>query len=102
MFIVHVFVHVKSDKVVEFKSASIENARNSLKEPGIARFDVIQQQDDPSRFVLVEVYRTANDPARHKETPHYQKWRDTVEEMMAEPRRAIKYQNIFPDESGWG
>jgi len=93
MFIVHVFVHVKSDKVVEFKSASIENARNSLKEPGIARFDVIQQQDDPSRFVLVEVYRTANDPARHK---------DTVEEMMAEPRRAIKYQNIFPDESGWG
>lgn len=102
MFIVHVFVHVKSDKVAEFKSASIENARNSLKEPGIARFDVIQQQDDPSRFVLVEVYRTANDPARHKETPHYQKWRDTVEEMMAEPRRAIKYQNIFPDESGWG
>ncbi|NIP26590.1 MAG: antibiotic biosynthesis monooxygenase, partial [Phycisphaerae bacterium] len=72
MFIVHVFVHVKLDKVDEFKSASIENARNSLKEPGIARFDVIQQQDDPSRFVLVEVYRTADDPARHKETQHYQ------------------------------
>ena len=102
MFIVHVFVHVKSDKFEEFKSASMENARNSLKEPGIARFDVIQQQDDPSRFVLVEVYRTADDPARHKETQHYQKWRDTVEDMMAEPRRAIKYQNIFPDESGWG
>ena len=102
MFIVHVFVHVKSDMVVEFKSASMENARNSLKEPGIARFDVIQQLDDPSRFVLVEVYRTADDPVRHKETQHYQKWRDTVEDMMAEPRRAIKYQNIFPDENGWG
>ncbi|MGD8523843.1 MAG: antibiotic biosynthesis monooxygenase [Desulfobacterales bacterium] len=101
MFIVHVFVHVKSDKVEEFKSASMENARNSLQEPGIARFDVIQQQDDPSRFVLVEVYRTADDPARHKETQHYQKWRDSVEDMMAEPRRAIKYQNIFPGESGW-
>ncbi len=100
MFIVHVFVHVKSDKVEEFKSASMENARNSVKEPGIARFDVIQQQDDTSRFVLVEVYRTADDPARHKETQHYQKWRDTVEDMMAEPRRAIKYQNIFPGESG--
>jgi quinol monooxygenase YgiN len=102
MFIVHVFVHVKSDKVEEFKSASMENARNSVKEPGIARFDVIQQQDDTSQFVLVEVYRTADDPARHKETQHYQKWRDTVEDMMAEPRRAIKYQNIFPGESGWG
>ena len=102
MFIVHVFVHVKSGKVEEFKSASMENARNSIKEPGIARFDVIQQQDDPTRFVLVEVYRTANDPARHKETQHYQKWRDTVGDMMAEPRRAIKYKNIFPEESGWG
>ena len=102
MFIVHVFVHVKSDRVEEFKSASVENARNSVKEPGIARFDVIQQQDDPSRFVLVEVYRTADGPARHKETQHYQNWRDTVEDMMAQPRRAIKYQNIFPDENGWG
>ena len=102
MFIVHVFVHVKSDKVEGFKSASMENARKSLKEPGVARFDVIQQLDDPSRFVLVEVYRTSDDPARHKETQHYQKWRDTVEDMMAEPRQAIKYQNIFPDESGWG
>ena len=102
MFIVHVFVHVKSDKVEEFKSASMKNARNSRKEPGIARFDVVQQLDDPSRFVLVEVYRTADDPARHKETQHYRKWRDTAEDMMAEPRRAIKYQNIFPSDSGWG
>ena len=102
MFIVHVFVHVKSDKVEDFKSASMENASNSVKEPGVARFDVIQQQDDPSRFVLVEVYRTSDDPARHKETQHYQKWRDTVEDMMVEPRQAIKYHNIFPDENGWG
>ena len=102
MFIVHVFVHVKPDKVEEFKSASMENACSSVKEPGIVRFDVIQQQDVPSRFVLVEVYRTADDPARHKEIQHYQKWRDTLEYMMAEPRRAIKYQNIFPGESGWG
>jgi len=102
MVIVLVFVHVKSKKVEEFKSASMENARNSLKEPGIARFDVIQQQDDHSRFVLVEVYRTANDPARHKETQHYLKWREIVEDMMVEPRRAIKYQNIFPGEDGWG
>ncbi len=102
MFIVHVFVHVKPDKVEDFKYASMDNASNSIKEPGVARFDVIQQQDDPSRFVLVEVYRTPDDPARHKETQHYQKWRDTVEDMMAEPRQAIKYHNIFPDESCWG
>ena len=101
MFIVHVFVDVKPDRVEDFKSASIENARNSLKEPGIARFDVIQQLDDPSRFVLVEVYRTVNDPARHKETPHYQKWRESVEEMMAAPRQSVKYQNVFPGEEGW-
>ncbi|MGD9363371.1 MAG: antibiotic biosynthesis monooxygenase [Desulfobacterales bacterium] len=101
MFIVHVFVYVKSDRIEDFKLASIENARSSLQEPGIVRFDVIQQRDDPSRFVLVEVYRTANDPARHKETPHYQKWRDSVEEMMTAPRQSIKYENIFPAEEGW-
>ena len=79
----------------------MENARYSVAEPGVARFDVIQQNDDPTRFVLVEVYRTSDDPARHKETAHYQKWRDTVADMMAEPRNAIKYTNIFPDEWGW-
>ena len=101
MFIVHVFVRVTLPKIEAFKAASIENARQSVKEPGVARFDVIQQQDDPTRFVLVEVYRTSDDPARHKETAHYQKWRDTVADMMAEPRSAIKYTNIFPDEQGW-
>ena len=102
MFIVHVFVHVKSDQVEAFKSATIENASNSIKEPGVARFDIIQQMDDATRFVLVEVYRTPDDPDRHKETAHYQKWRDTVADMMAEPRSSIKYTNIFPDEQGWG
>ncbi len=102
MFIVHVFVHVKSDQVQAFKSATVENAINSIKEPGVACFDIIQQMDDPTRFVLVEVYRTPDDPGRHKETAHYQKWRDSVADMMAEPRSALKYHNIFPDEQGWG
>lgn len=102
MLVVHVLVHVKPDQVEAFREATLENARNSIQEPGIARFDVIQRQDDPSRFVLVEVYRTADDPARHKETPHYQKWRDTVADMMAEPRTSVKYTNVFPDERGWG
>jgi quinol monooxygenase YgiN len=101
MYIVHVFVHVKPDQVEGFRNATLENARNSIQEPGIARFDVIQQQDDPTRFVLVEVYRTPDDPARHKETTHYQKWRDTAADMMAEPRTSVKYTNIFPDEQGW-
>jgi autoinducer 2-degrading protein len=102
MFIVHVFVHVKPDQVEAFRSATIENAGNSIKEPGVARFDIIQQMDDPTRFVLVEVYRTPDDPGQHKETAHYQIWRDTVADMMAEPRTSIKYTNIFPDEQGWG
>ena len=101
MLIVHVFVHVKPDQVEAFEAATLENARNSISEPGIARFDVIRQHDDPTRLVLVEVYLTEKDPARHKETAHYQKWRDTVAEMMAEPRTSIKYTNVFPDEQGW-
>ena len=102
MLIVHVFVHVKSNQVETFQKATLENARNSIQEPGIARFDIIQQQDDLTRFVLVEVYRTPDDPARHKETAHYEKWRDAVAGMMAEPRTSIKYTNVFPDEHGWG
>jgi len=102
MFIVHVLVHVKPDQADAFRAASLENARNSVREPGVARFDVIQQQDDPTRFVLVEVYRTPDDPAKHKETAHYKKWRDTVANMMAEPRIGVKYTNAFPDDQGWG
>lgn len=101
MFIVHVFVHVKPEYVEAFKEASCDNARNSVQEAGIARFDVIQQEDDPTRFVLVEVYRDTQAPAAHKETAHYARWRDTVAEMMAEPRSAVKYHNIFPNEQGW-
>ena len=95
MLIVHVHVHVKLDCVEAFKQACLENARASVKEPGIARFDVLQQAGDPTRFVLMEVYRTADAPAKHKETPHYAKWRDTVALMTAEPRNSVKYGEVF-------
>ncbi|MBN1937671.1 MAG: antibiotic biosynthesis monooxygenase [Anaerolineae bacterium] len=102
MLVVHVFVHVKPDCVEAFKAASLENAQCSIQESGIARFDVLQQMDDPTHFVLVEVYRAPGDPARHKETAHYQQWRDAVADMMAEPRSSVKYSNLFPDDQGWG
>lgn len=102
MYIVHVFVHVKPDQIEAFKGATIENARNSLLEPGVGRFDVIQQTDDRTRFVLGEVYRTPMDADRHKETAHYMLWRDAVAGMMAEPRTSVKYLNVFPDDTGWG
>ena len=101
MLIVHVHVHVKPESVEAFKLATHENARLSVQEPGIARFDVAQQQDNPSKFVLVEVYRNPEAPAKHKETKHYAKWRDTVAEMMAEPRTSVKYSNVFPEDAGW-
>ena len=101
MLIVHVHVHIKPEYVEAFRQATIENVHASVKEPGIARFDVVQQQDDPTRFVLVEAYRTEQAPAQHKETAHYQKWRDTVAVMMAEPRSSVKFQNVFPSDAGW-
>ena len=101
MFIVHVFVDVKPEHVDGFKSASIANAQNSIQEPGIARFDVVQDLENPTQFVLVEVYRTDADPARHKETQHYQTWRDTVAPMMNTPRTARKFSNVVPEEDGW-
>ena len=101
MLIVHVFIHVKSGYIEAFQKASIENADNSIKEPGIVRFDLLQKSDDPSRFVLVEIYRTKDDPARHKQTGHYKKWRETVEVMMAEPRCSLKYENVHPDDENW-
>jgi quinol monooxygenase YgiN len=96
MLIVHVHVRVKPECIEAFKTATRENAQASLREPGIARFDFAQQQDDPTRFVLVEIYRTDDAPAKHKETAHYQKWRDTVAPMMAEPRTSVKYSNVSP------
>ncbi|HEU0292695.1 MAG TPA: antibiotic biosynthesis monooxygenase [Anaerolineales bacterium] len=101
MQIVLVHVSVKSQFIEAFKQASIENANHSAKEAGIARFDVIQQTEDPTKFVLVEVYKTAEAPATHKETAHYARWRDTVAEMMAEPRQGIKYTNVFPGDDSW-
>ncbi|HEX7974008.1 MAG TPA: antibiotic biosynthesis monooxygenase [Anaerolineales bacterium] len=101
MHIVHVHVHVKPQFVEQFKTAALDNASHSVQEPGVARFDVIQSKDDPTWFVLVEVYRTVEDNAKHKETAHYARWRDTVEEMMAEPRKPSRYTNVFPPDSGW-
>ena len=100
MLIVHVFVHVKADSVAAFTAATLENARNSVQEPGVIRFDVVQQADDPTRFALLEIYRTPDDPVRHKDTAHYAVWRDTVEPMMAEPPRRVKDQALFPEPAG--
>lgn len=101
MLVVFVYVHVKPEFVDAFKAASIDNASHSVQEPGIARFDVIQQTDDPTRFVLVEVYRTQEATVAHKATEHYARWRDAVADMMAEPRSSTKYANVFPDDAGW-
>src|SRR5690242_1223264 len=98
MLVVHVHIHVKPETVQAFKQATLANAQASLQEPGIARFDLMQQQEDPTRFVLVEAYRTAEAPAAHKETKHYQTWRDTVAPMMAEARSSVKLTNLFPND----
>lgn len=97
----HVQVHVVPEHVEAFRTATLLNARASVQEPGVARFDVLQRSDDPTRFVLAEVYRDAEAPARHKETAHYQRWRDEVAEMMASPRTSVRYDNVFPDDAGW-
>jgi len=101
MFIVHVFIHVKPDAIEAFKTATLANVKKSLKEPGIARFDFIEQSDNPCRFVLVEVYRTSDDAGKHKETPHYTEWRDAVAPMMEESRTSTRYTNLAPGEMGW-
>ena len=101
MYIVHVHVHVKPEFTEVFEQATLINAKSSFKEPGVARFDVIQERDDPTRFLLIEVYRTKKDASRHKETVHYLRWRDIVAEMMAEPRKGIKYTNLYPDDGSW-
>jgi (4S)-4-hydroxy-5-phosphonooxypentane-2,3-dione isomerase len=98
MLVVHVHIRVKPESVEAFKQATLVNAQNSIQEPGIARFDVMQQQDEPTRFVLVEAYRSADSTAAHKETGHYHTWRDTVAPMMAEPRSSVKFTNFFPSD----
>jgi autoinducer 2-degrading protein len=101
MMIVHAHVHVKPGSIEAFRAATLANARESVKEPAIARFDVLQQEDDPERFILVEVYRTPAGQAQHRETAHYLAWRDAVADMMAEPRASLKYSNVFPLDEGW-
>jgi quinol monooxygenase YgiN len=101
LIIVHVHARVLPDAVEAFRAATIENARASLKEPGVARFDVVQSVEDPTRFVLVEAYRAADAPAAHKETAHYQRWRDAVNALMAEPRTSARYVNVSPEDDGW-
>lgn len=95
MMIVHVHVRVKPEVVEAFREATIENARLSVQEPGIARFDVIQQEDDATRFLLIEVYRSPEAAVAHKGTAHYAKWRDAVADWMAEPRKSVKYSAVF-------
>ena len=101
MLVIHVHVHVKPDCVEAFKEATHLNARLSLLELGVLRFDVLQQQDDPTRFVLVEVYRDAEAVAEHKETQHYPVWRDAVAPMMSEPRSSVKFNKLYPDDGTW-
>jgi quinol monooxygenase YgiN len=100
MLIVIVNVQVRPECIDAFRAATLENARQSIEEPGIARFDVLQQPDDLARFVLVEAYRDSAASARHKETTHYAVWRDAVAPMMAAPRTSAKFQNLFPDDAG--
>lgn len=97
MHIVHVYIHVKPEDVEAFKLATIENAQNSAREPGVARFDVVQHADDPARFILIEHYKSPDDQIKHRETAHYQKWRDAVAGLMAEPRTAVKVVGIYPE-----
>jgi (4S)-4-hydroxy-5-phosphonooxypentane-2,3-dione isomerase len=101
MHVVLVHVQVKPESVEAFKKATLENARKSLTEAGIARFDLIQQDGDVTRFILIEAYRTPDDALKHKDTAHYQAWRDAVADMMAEPRHSLKYTNIFPSDASW-
>ena len=95
MLVVQVFVHVLPEHIAAFQAATLDNATNSVLEPGIARFDVLQQADDPTRFTLIEAYLTESAPAEHKATAHYARWRDTVEPMMASPRTNVKYESLF-------
>lgn len=101
MHIVHVDMQVKPEFVDQFRAAAVENASHSIQEPGIVRFDFLEDKDQAGHFCLVEVYRTPADVDLHKQTAHYQKWRDTVADMMVAPRTSAKYMNIYPDDSGW-
>lgn len=100
MHTVLVFVDVKPDCVEDFIQETRLNAQNSLREPGIERFDVLQDPDKPHKFLLIEIYRSKDAPAQHKETAHYQRWKTQVESMMAAPRTKKIYHNIIPNDLG--
>jgi (4S)-4-hydroxy-5-phosphonooxypentane-2,3-dione isomerase len=99
MLVLQVLVRVKADYLDAFREATISNARESRKEPGVARFDVLQLEDDPPRFQLFEVYRSREANAAHKETPHYRRWVQTVEPMMAEPRTRSWWTTVYPPDA---
>jgi quinol monooxygenase YgiN len=101
MYVLQVFCRVKAEFVNEFMEASRDNARNSVLEPGVVRFDFHQQLDDPTKFTIIEVYRDANAPAKHRETAHYLRWRDIVGDMLAEARTRVEYRNVFPEDDNW-
>jgi len=101
LLVVHVQIRVKAEHVTAFLEATLENARRSVEEPGVLRFDIVRERDEPTRFVLVEVYRDPSAPAAHKATAHYATWRDTVEPMMAEPRTSRRFDACFPDIEAW-
>ncbi|MBT4223833.1 MAG: antibiotic biosynthesis monooxygenase [Opitutae bacterium] len=101
MFIIHVFLQVKKDCIHQFKEITLDNARNTLREPGAVRFDVVQDQDDSSRFIFVEVYKSASDLDHHKTTEHYARWAGAVDEFLVEPRSRVLLENVFPDDAGW-
>jgi autoinducer 2-degrading protein len=101
MHILHVYLQVKPEHIEAFRQATIENAENSRREPGVARFEVVQQAGDPTRFALLEVYRSKEGHAAHRETAHYNKWAETVTGMLAEPRTRTIYTNIYPADSEW-
>jgi (4S)-4-hydroxy-5-phosphonooxypentane-2,3-dione isomerase len=101
LLILHVFCNVKPEMIEAFKEATIKNAGNSIKEPGVIRFDLLQQQDDPAKFVISEIYKTAKAIALHKETEHYAEWFQHVEPMLLGPRSRMTYINIFPEDQNW-
>ncbi len=102
MYIVQVFIHVKPDKMADFEAATIANAEETAREPLVARFDLVRQLDDPTRYALLEVYRSKEGHAQHKETTHYKRWAAAAEPMLVEPRTRTMYENVHPDDSGWG
>jgi (4S)-4-hydroxy-5-phosphonooxypentane-2,3-dione isomerase len=101
MLILHIFCSVKPEMIEAFKEATVKNAGYSIREPGVIKFDLLQQQDDPKRFVISEVYKSAESIAAHKKTAHYAEWCQYAQEMLAEPRSKMVYTNIFPEDKNW-